>query len=129
MLHVTTWMNPCRDYIKCPNPTTKCYILYDSICTTLLIWQIWWSDILVEFAKVKEDLKWEETDYKMGNLRILLMIEIFYYFYCIIIIIMVVIYYQLPCKVLPPGGIWQKYIRSPVLFFLTTACESTIFSK
>ena len=45
-------------------------------------------------------------------------------------------YYHHGCDILSitlqdttTGGIWQKYIRSPVLFFLTTACESTIISK
>lgn len=78
------------------------------------------KDILV-IAKVKEDLKLEETDYKMGNLADPLMIEIFYYFYCIIIIIMVVIYYQYLARYYHWRNL-AKSIRSPVLFFLTTAC-------
>ena len=48
------------------------------------------QDILV-IAKVMEDLKLEETDYKMGNLEDPFGDRNVLYFYCIIIIIMVVI--------------------------------------
>ena len=48
------------------------------------------QDILI-IAKVMEDLKLEETDYKMGNLEDPFGDRNVLSFYCIIIIIMVVI--------------------------------------
>lgn len=74
------------------------------------------QDILV-IAKVKEDLKLEET-IKWATWRILLMIEIFYYFYCIIIIVMVVIHYQLPCKILPLEESGKSILDLLFYFFL-----------
>ena len=80
-------------------------------------------------AKVKEDLKLEETDSKMGNLEDPFGDRNFLYFYCMVIIIMVVIYSQLPCKTLPLEESGISILDLTVLFFLTTACESTIISK